>query len=85
MPVVIVSGRFRLKIFGPPREHPPPHVHVEYGPTGLSVIRIGRQGEPPMLWESYNMKDRDIAKALELVEHHTVSLLAAWERIHGQR
>ncbi len=83
MPVIVVDGRFRLKIFGPPREHPPPHAHVEHGPTGVPVIRIGRDGAPPVVWEAYDMKDRDIVRALELVHRHAHELLQAWERLHG--
>jgi hypothetical protein len=29
------------------------------------------------------MKDRDIVRALELVQRHAHELLQAWERLHG--
>ena len=83
MPVIVVSGRFRLKIFGPPREHAPPHVHVEHRPAGLAVIRIGPHGTRPVVWESYAMRDKEVFEALVLVERHVHELLTAWERLHG--
>lgn len=45
MPTVLREDGFRVVVYGPPREHPPPHVHVEHGAKGLVVIRRTIHGE----------------------------------------
>ncbi len=69
-------------VFGPPREHPPAHVHVYKGQESAVVIRLGIGAFPPTIWEGYDMHSRDVAVAYRLVEAHQ-RLLNAWEQIHG--
>ena len=44
------EGAFRVFVYAPPREHRPPHVHVECAHGGEVVVRIGGQGTAPPLW-----------------------------------
>ena len=70
-------------MYGPPREHPPAHVHVLKGREATAIIRLGMNGEAAIVWEVYDMKPRDVIKAYRLVQQHAALLLAAWERMHG--
>ena len=83
MPTVVREDGFRVRVYGPPREHPPAHVHVEKGKSGLVVIRLGTPETPPKVWRVYDMKDRDVLKAYRTVEKHHASILRAWRAIHG--
>lgn len=83
MPTVIDEDGFVVRVYGPPREHPPAHVHVERGKEELVIIRLGTATAPPKVWAVYGMKDRDVLRAYRLVERHQTTILAAWRRIHG--
>lgn len=83
MPVIVSEEGFLIRVFGPPREHPPPHVHVERGASEVVVIRLGMASSPPRVWAVYGMKARDVLRAYRLVERHHDVLLAAWSEIHG--
>lgn len=83
MPTVLRSDGFVFRVYGPPREHPPPHVHVERGAGELAVIRLGMPGRPPDVWAVYGMKSQDVVRAFRLVERHHTLIEAAWRRIHG--
>ena len=83
MPTVVHEDGFRVRIYGPPREHPPAHVHIEKGQTGLVVIRLGTPERPPKVWRVYDMKDRDVLKAYRIVEKHHERIRQAWRAIHG--
>jgi len=82
MPTVLRVDGFRIVVYGPPREHPPPHVHVERGTSGLVIIRLGTGRSPPKLWAVYGMKDRDVLQAFRLVEQHHDLLMQTWRAIH---
>ena len=83
MPTIVRRDGFRIKIFGPPREHPPPHVHVYKGGEGLVIIRLGIRGGPPRVWSVYDLDGSDVLRAFRLVEAHASVLQIAWEKIHG--
>jgi hypothetical protein len=83
MPTVLRKDGFVVKVLGPPREHAPPHVHVQKGRTALAVIRLPIAGRPLKLWKVYHMRSSDVLRAVRIVEAHAASLLAAWEEIHG--
>ena len=84
VPTVIRQGGFRVSIFGPPREHGPPHVHVYKGSAAVVVIRLGLPGQGIAIREIHDMKRADVVKAYRLVEAHAETLQKAWEDIHGQ-
>ena len=84
MPTVHGEGVFVLKVYGPPREHPPPHVHVEVGVNGLVVIRLGlHSSDSPKVWQAYNVSDAELLTAYRLVEKHERELRRNWEQLHG--
>ncbi|MGH7533295.1 MAG: DUF4160 domain-containing protein [Gemmatimonadales bacterium] len=83
MAVAVTAEGFVVRILGPPREHPPPHVHVEHGPEEVVVIHLGTEGRPPQVWAVYGMRARDVLRAYRLVEAHHDVILATWRRIHG--
>lgn len=84
MPTIVREDGFVLRVHGPPREHPPPHVHVEQGDEGLVVVRLAIDDRGPSIWAVYNMKDADVVRSFRLVEKHHALLMAAWRRIHEQ-
>jgi hypothetical protein len=84
MPTVLRVDGFRILVHGPPREHPPPHAHVELGTSGLVVIRLATRTSPQKVWAVYNMKDRDVLRAYRLVEEHHDVLMQAWRAIHDE-
>jgi hypothetical protein len=84
MPTVLRSGRFVVKVYGPPREHPPAHVHVEVGRDGIVVIRLSLGDDPVAVWRTLGgLTERDVTEAVRIVEAHEDTIRAAWERIHG--
>ena len=82
MPTILRENGFRVLVHGPPREHPPPHVHVEHGTSGLVVIRLRSIASPPRVWAAYDMLDRDVVRATRLVERHHTAIMQAWRAIH---
>ncbi len=83
MPTIIVEDGFRVVVFGPPREHRPPHVHVVKGTVGPVIIRLAIERRPPAVWAVYGLADRDVLAAFRLVVKYHDRLLAQWRRIHG--
>jgi len=84
MPTVVAKDGFIVKVWGPPREHPPPHVHVTKPPDGLIVIRLAIGDKPQEVWEYYNVRKSDVLKAFRIVEEYEASIRAAWEEMHGK-
>ena len=84
MPTVVRSGALVVKVYGPPREHPPPHVHFEVGRTGVVVLRLPLDDTPLEVWRVHGeVGERDVVAAVQLVEAHEPAIRAAWERIHA--
>ena len=83
MATVLTKDGFRVRIYGPPREHPPPHVHVEKGREGLVILRLPLPGKPLAVWRVYKMSKKDVLKAYRLVEDHQDAIGQAWRAIHG--
>ncbi|MDF1502301.1 DUF4160 domain-containing protein [Roseisolibacter sp. H3M3-2] len=84
MPTIVKEDPFVVKVLGPPREHPPPHVHVHVGKTGLVKIRLALPDNPLKVWEVHGGVDNaTVIQAVRLVEQHEAAIRAAWERIHG--
>jgi hypothetical protein len=84
MATVVVEDGFTIRVYGPPREHPPVHAHVERGPEGLVIIRLSTGRKAQEVWAAYHMKDGDILKAFRLVEKYEASIREVWRRLHGQ-
>jgi hypothetical protein len=78
------EGVFTVFVYSPPREHRPPHVHVECLRGGEVVIRLGSNQAPPSLWQNHHMAMADARVALGIVERLQISLLAEWRKLHGE-
>jgi hypothetical protein len=85
MPTVLRVGRFVVKVYAPPREHPPAHVHVEVRPAGEVVVRLALDAESPAeVWEvKGDVAPADVLRALRLVEAREAQIRTAWEALHG--
>lgn len=84
MPTVLVESGFVVRIYGPPREHPPAHVHVEHGADELVVIRLRQKNSPQRVWRVYGMRDRDVVSAFRIVKANHARIMKAWRRLHGK-
>jgi hypothetical protein len=70
-------------VYSPPREHQPPHVHVECTRGGEVLILIGDQETAASLWQNHHMSAADAREALRIVEVHQLRFLEEWRRLHG--
>lgn len=77
------EGAFSVYVYSPPREHGPPHVHVECTRGGELVVFLGTDEEGPSLWQNHHMSALDARQALRIVEQHQSRLLGEWRRLHG--
>ena len=77
MPTVMTLDGFTVKIYFPPREHGPAHVHVFR--EGKEVL-IGLA--PVAIRENYGMRSVQILKAVRIVEDNLEMLQEEWRRIH---
>ncbi len=46
------EGPFGVYVYAPPREHQPPHAHVECSRGGEVLIRLGDESMGPSLWQT---------------------------------
>jgi hypothetical protein len=79
---LLEDGAFRVYVYSPPREHQPPHVHVECTRGGEVLIRLGDQDTSPSLWQNHHMSSADARQALRIVETHQLRFLTEWRRLH---
>lgn len=82
VPTVLRVAGFRVVIFLPPREHPPPHVHVRNA-HGEAAIELASSGRPQVIRAVAGMRSADAIRAFRIVEEHTEFLLAKWREYHG--
>ena len=77
MSTVLVSRGLKFKIN--PRDHNPPHVHVEgYGAT----VRIDLRTFQPM--DDTDFSRTDLKRIVEVIQAHAEELNAKWEEYHGK-
>ncbi len=76
MPVILRDAGLRFIVYVD--DHPPPHVHVE-GNDGSAKIAI----DPPRLIWSRGLSQRDINRAVDIVEINRTEFGIAWQKIHG--
>jgi hypothetical protein len=77
------EGGFRVYVYSPPREHQPPHVHVECTRGGEVLIRLGDDMEPASLWRNHHMSAPDAREALRIIERNRSRFLKEWRKLHG--
>jgi hypothetical protein len=80
---LLEEGAFRVYVYSPPREHQPPHVHVECTRGGEVLVRLGDGATAASLWQNHHMSAADARQALRIVETHQLRFLAEWRRLHG--
>jgi hypothetical protein len=80
---VFDDGAFRVYVYSPPREHQPPHVHVECSRGGEVLVKLGDQETAPTLWLNHHMSIADARQALRIVETHQSRFIAEWGKLHG--
>ena len=81
MPTVLVIDGWQIRIYLPPREHAPPHVHAVKGGSEV-VIALGDERTLSEVREVYGARARDVVRAYRIVETHRVMLLREWRRHH---
>lgn len=81
MPTVLRVDGFRVVIYAPPREHPPPHVHV-FVNGGSVTVGLSRAGSEPSVLRAEGVRDEVAWKACRLVSQHSAFLLAMWRSLH---
>jgi Domain of unknown function (DUF4160) len=81
-PTVLVVAGLRVRILLPPREHPPPHVHVTRGSAEVVLmLPDGRTGV--VVLTVYRMRDAAVIAAVRLVVSNADLMLRAWRTCHG--
>jgi hypothetical protein len=76
------KGGFQVYVYSPPREHQPPHVHVESRNGGEVLVLLGDDDTSPSLWQNHHMSAPDAREALRIVTEHQQQFLAEWSRLH---
>ena len=71
---VLEEGEFSVYVYAPPREHRPPHAHVECTRGGEVMVKLGND---------YHMRAEDAREALRIVEQNQERLIEEWRRLHG--
>ena len=79
MPTILRVGGFQIRVYLPPREHGPPHMHVLKAGKEILVNL-----SPVGLREDFGMAARDIIGALRIVEANERLLLLEWRKHHGE-
>ena len=79
--VVLETSQWLIKVYAPPREHAPPHVHViEKGSKAevkISLVDLSMMGRT-------RMSQRSVKKIMLYVWQNHSYLLECWEKLHGQ-
>lgn len=84
MPTIIKKDGFRIVIY--PNDHTPSHVHVfkNSGEVRIDLGSLEPLTIPSLMSIIGEISDRDIAKALSLVQKNQIELLSKWSEIHGE-
>ena len=77
------QGGFSVYVYAPPREHRPPHVHVESIRGGEVTVKLGNEFIGPSLWQNHHMRPDDAREALRMVERNQERYIDEWRRLHG--
>ncbi len=80
MPTILRCNGFEFVIRT--HDHLPPHVHVFYGETEVS-INLGLDKDLPSVRKIRRMNNRNVSRALLIVIENNELLLDNWRKIHG--
>lgn len=83
MPVILRSRGFEVRIYLPPREHGPAHVHVRKGQTEV-IIYLADGERTQEVRRISDMRPSDLAKTMNLVAANADYLLQMWKRLHDE-
>ena len=81
MPTILSVEGYLVRIYL--NDHLPRHVHVIKDDGECVVNLVGKNGNPE-LREFYNLKGKEVAKAIEIVQENQAELLIQWKTIHGE-
>jgi hypothetical protein len=81
LPTVLAIDGFSVRIYLPPREHEPAHVHVVKD-AGEVILLLGNASTPPAVPAVYGMQDHDALRAYRIVEAHQAMLRDMWRKYH---
>jgi hypothetical protein len=80
---IFEEGPLTVRVYAPPREHRPPHVHVESTNGGEVLGKLGDEDTAPSLWQVHGMNRQDAVRAVRIVEENQEEFLAEWRKYHG--
>ena len=83
MSTVIENEKYRVKVYAPPREHNPPHVHIvkksDNAEIRISLIDLS-------IMDNHTEFDRkSIKEILYWIHDNYETLKDKWEELHGQK
>ena len=81
VPIVLRVNGFVVRIFLPPREHGPAHVHVSKQGGSLIVI-LGSPSEGASIRNIHGMRTSDVLAAMRIIEDHIEELREQWRKYH---
>ena len=81
-PSVLRVRGFVVKMYPPPREHGPAHVHVRRAEGSIS-IQLDPSGGIPIAKKAKGISERDIEEALTIVWENQETLWRWWRRFHA--
>ena len=82
MGLIYSADGFEAFVYAPPREHEPPHVHLECANGGEVMVKLGDSETAPSLWRNHHMRAADARQALRIVEWNQKRFLEEWRRLH---
>lgn len=80
MPTIHREDGFSIRLY--PGDHAPPHVHVWKGRDWVRVT-IGDEKTPAVVLSSKGMNDRDIVRAVRLVDANWERCRDRWREVNG--
>jgi len=83
MPTIVEEDGCQIKVFLPPREHGPAHVHVSNA-GGVAIINLPDATQSLTVRSvSKKMRNADVIAAVRLVEVHVATCWKHWRKYHG--
>jgi len=82
MPTVLRVAGFQVRVYM--RDHPPAHVHVWKAGAWVKV-ELPTDDAVARVVAVRGMTISNVIRAVRIVERHTASLRAAWEKYHGDK
>jgi hypothetical protein len=81
VPIVLRVDGFTVRIFLPPREHGPAHVHVSKQ-GGSVIILLGSPAEGVSVRNIQGLRASDVMVAVRIVQAHIEDLRSEWRKYH---